>query len=243
MMTKIDRMVEMIWEARDNGDEVALAILEDCINALFEAHYVCESTRDWLMDQFNESDDEPLFEEFHEDDVDEVLPPDEPSVEFLHTLEICGVKIENCTYLDVIRVAQDKGVCDLYAAYSDFGDVILNMYTDDFATASDFVAKNGCGAVCTATVLDGMLSFYDNIFELARVPIATGVKLGECVSTGYAEDTITAPSEFVKITVFDEIHGVTYVDKRQYPSGTTFTLYDVADENNTHFEFKWVKED
>lgn len=91
-MTKIDRLTEMIWEARDNGDEAALAILEDCVSALFKAHYVCEDTYEWLMDQFNdddnelieefdedevfleEFDDDGLFEEFHEDDVIEVVP-------------------------------------------------------------------------------------------------------------------------------------------------------------------------
>jgi len=52
-VTKIDRLAEMVWDAKSNGDESALALLEDCVNALFEAHYVCESTRDWLMDQFN----------------------------------------------------------------------------------------------------------------------------------------------------------------------------------------------
>ncbi len=52
-VTKIDRLAEMVWDAKSNGDESALALLEDCVNALFEAHYVCEGTRDWLMDQFN----------------------------------------------------------------------------------------------------------------------------------------------------------------------------------------------
>lgn len=152
--TKIDRMAEMIWEARDNGDESALAILEDCVNALFEAHYVCESTRDWLMDQFNDVEDEPL-----EEYVD---------VEYSHTLKIGGVELENCTYLDVIRVCQEQGICELYAAYSDLGNEIKNIYTDDFIIAKDFVVSNGCGAVCTATVLDGMFAIYDSIMELAR---------------------------------------------------------------------------
>lgn len=175
-MTKIDRLTEMIWEARDNGDEAALAILEDCVSALFKAHYVCEDTYDWLMDQFNEPDtfeefdeDEVFLEEFDEDEVlleefDEVVP----FIENKHVLRIGGVEIEDCTYLDVIHICQEKGICAFYAAYSDLGDAILNLYTDDFEVARDFVANNGCGAVCTATVLDGMLSFYDNIFELAR---------------------------------------------------------------------------
>lgn len=189
MMTKIDRLTEMIWEAKGEGDRTTLAILEDCVSALFKAHYVCKDTHDWLMDQFNESDDEPLeefdedevlleefdddeplFEEFHEDDVDEVLPciDEDRVLEFFHTLRIGGVEIEDCTYLDVIHICQEKGICAFYAAYLDMGDAIFNLYTDDFEVARDFVAKNGCGAVCTATVLDGMLSFHDNIFELAR---------------------------------------------------------------------------
>jgi len=182
MMTKIDRFTEMIWEARNKGDEPALAILEDCVSALFEAHYVCEGTRDWLMDQFNEPDpdeflleefdDDELLEEFDEDDVVSVEPlfcdSEDRVLEYSHTLQIGDKTVENCTYLDVIRIAEEKGVCKLYAAYSDLGNAIENLYTDNFVRARGFVAKNDCGAICVATVFNGMLEFHDNIYELAQ---------------------------------------------------------------------------